>query len=322
MVVEPYNLAAVKESAIATTLPTRRIKPRRLMPGATIGIVAPASPFERDVFDQGIAVLEAMGFETRPAQWIFTRQGFLAGDDALRAAQLTAAWADERVDAVMCARGGYGSLRILPLLNVQQMAARPIPFIGFSDISALHQQLLFLAGLVTFHGPMVCSLARADEQTRNTFLETLTGDGPRQIVAETPQVVAPGRCRGILTGGNLTTLCHLVGTVYAPSYDGCVLFIEDRGEAPYRIDRMLVQMKMAGCFSGLAGLILGTFQDCGSMDDLGGVIGEVFGDMDIPVLSGFAAGHTDRNLTLPFGVEVRLDTDRGELTLLEASTSD
>jgi len=197
-----------------------------------------------------------------------------------------------------------------------------MPFIGFSDICTLHQQFLFQAGLVTFHGPTVCSLAEADEQTRSAFFETLTGDAPRQIVGDTPRMIAPGRSQGVLTGGNLTTLCHLVGTAYAPCYEGCVLLIEDRGEAPYRIDRMLVQMKMAGCFSGLAGLILGTFQDCGSMDDIIQIIGDVFGDLNVPLLAGFASGHTDRNLMLPLGVEVRLDADRGELTLLESPTLD
>lgn len=318
----PFDPVATKEPTIAYPIPTQRIKPRRLRPGATIGIVAPASPFESDVFDQGVAIVQAMGFETRLAQGISARQGYLAGDDAFRAAQLMAMWADERVDAVICARGGYGSLRILPLLNFQQMVARPMPFIGFSDICTLHQQFLFQVGLVTFHGPTVCSLVEADEQTRGAFFEALTGEVPLQIVAESPRVIAPGRSQGILTGGNLTTLCHLVGTAYAPSYEKCVLFIEDRGEEPYRIDRMLVQMKMAGCFRGLAGLILGTFKDCGSMDDIIHIIGDVFGDLDVPVLAGFAAGHTHRNLILPFGVEVRLDADRGELTLLESPTSD
>lgn len=263
-----------------------------------------------------------MGFQTRTAEGIFASQGYLAGDDALRAAQLAAMWADERVDAILCARGGYGTLRILPWLNFQQMANRPLPFIGFSDICTLHQQFLFQAGLVTFHGPTVCTLAKADVQTRNAFFDILTGDAPRQIVADSPRMIASGQCQGILTGGNLTTLCHMVGTAYAPSYEGCVLFIEDRGEAPYRIDRMLVQMKMAGCFSGLAGLVLGTFNDCGTMDDIIHIIDDVCGDLNIPVLAGFAAGHTDRNMTLPFGVEVRLDTDRGDLTLLESPTSD
>ena len=169
---------------------------------------------------------------------------------------------------------------------------------------------------------MVCSLAQADEPTRASFHETLTGHGPDQYCLEAPRTITPGRGQGVLTGGNLTTLCHMVGTPFSPVFNQCVLFLEDRGEAVYRIDRLLVQMKMAGCFSGLSGIVLGTFQDCGSMDDIISVMGDVFGDMQVPVLAGFGAGHTRRNLTLAFGVEVELDADRGAITLLESPFAD
>ena len=141
-------------------LPSTRIKPHRLKPGATIGIAAPSGAFQPDVFDQGLAVIQAMGFKTRPAPGIDARQGYLAGDDSHRAAQLAAMWADQGVDALMCARGGYGALRILSLLDFDQLAARPIPFIGFSDICSLHHQLLFRAGWSHFTAPWSAPLPR------------------------------------------------------------------------------------------------------------------------------------------------------------------
>lgn len=302
--------------------PRNCIKPRRLAPGATIGIVAPASPFDHESFENGLAVLQSMGFKTQPAQGLLKRRGYLAGDDAERAAQLMAAWADDTCDALMCARGGYGSLRILPYLDFSRLKDRPKPFIGFSDITALHVQLNLAAGVATFHGPTVCTLAEADLQTRTSLFQTLTSERTGSLPIENPRTIRSGLARGMLIGGNLATLCHLVGTPYARSFAGGILLLEDTGEAPYRIDRMLVQMRLAGCFYALAGLVLGQFQNCGSEHDVFHVIDDVLGDCNIPVLAGLAVGHGQTNVTLPLGVWVALDADRGELALLESPVSD
>ena len=301
-------------------LPKSIRQPPMLPPGGVIGVVAPASPFDRRVFESGRAVLEGMGFQVRPGRGIFERQGYLAGSDRHRANELLAAWLDEGLDALICARGGYGSMRILPYLDFALLAKRAIPFIGFSDISAILQQLVFRMGLSAFHGPTVCSLADADEATRDSFLRMLTGGAEAATLAAGLHPLISGRASGVLVGGNLTTLCHLLGTPYAAGYRGCVLFIEDRGEAPYRIDRMLAQMKLAGCFEGLAGLVLGSFQDCGTDADINAIVSDVFGDLPIPVVAGLAAGHTQSNMTLPLGRPVLLDAEKGELVVTATDT--
>lgn len=297
-----------------------RRKPNALEPGDTVGIVAPAGPFSLPDLTRGVALLHAMGFATRLNGALFARQGFLAGPDALRAAQLHAMFADDGVHAIMCARGGYGSLRLLQSLDYALIAAHPKPFIGFSDTTALHQAIRLKTGLVTFHGPMVCSLEPSDAAAGSALQQTLQAAvmGPPQIGGL--RTLQPGRAEGILVGGNLSTLCSLVGTPFAETYRDKVLFLEDRGERPYRIDRMLVQMKLAGCFEGLAGLVLGSFTDCGAGEEIDAIVRQLFDDRPIPIMAGLAAGHQHPNWTLPLGVRVVLDADNGILRFQEAAT--
>jgi muramoyltetrapeptide carboxypeptidase len=292
------------------------IKPKRLESGAIIGVVAPASPFNRDELEQGLSVLHAMGFGTQLADGLFERNSYLAGDDQLRADQLHSMFLDDRVDAIMCARGGYGSLRILPLLDYALFCARPKPFIGFSDITALHHALYRYTGMVTFHGPMVCTLANSDAQSRASWQQVLCAKGLPPAHGENTRALQPGRSQGRFLGGNLATLCHLLGTPFAPEYQGCILFIEETGEMPYRIDRMLVQMKLAGCFEHLAGVVLGSFKNCGDAAQIDRLMRQMF-DKDIPILAGIDAGHANRNLTLPLGIMAALDADQGEIRFLE-----
>ncbi len=299
-----------------------QIKPRRLKMGGIIGIVAPASPFDQDELAQGRTLLHAMGFATQLAGGVFARKGFLAGSDTDRAEQIHAMFTDDHVNAIMCARGGYGSLRLLPLLDFNLIRTHPKPFIGFSDITALHHAIFQRCGLVTFHGPVVCTLAKGDPRNRSSFIEAVCTGQPVRLTADEPLAIKPGMAQGILVGGNLTTLCHLLGTPFAASYKGCLLFIEDTGEAPYRIDRMLVQMKIAGIFSGLSGIILGTFKACGAQADIHEIVRRLFDDCDIPILAGVGCGHGERNFTIPFGAMARLNADAGELTVLEAATVD
>ena len=294
--------------------------PVRLKPGAKIGIAAPAGPFDSQTFLRGTRILEAKGFEVYVPQGLLEANGYLAGSDEHRADFVNQLFADKSVDAIVCARGGYGSLRILHLLDYDVVAKNPKIFIGFSDITALLTVLYDRCGLVTFHGPVLTSLADADEITKVSLFQTVSSDTKLEIEVSEGITLSPGAGSGILCGGNLNTLCHLVGTPFAPSFADKILFLEDRAEAPYRIDRMLIQMKLADCFKGLAGIVLGSFEDCGPADEIFNIINEIFSDYHVPILAGMNAGHGNPNLTLPMGIEATLDADRHMLSYHRAAT--
>ncbi len=295
----------------------KMIKPARLTPGDTIGIVAPASPFDREQFEQGIAVIHRLGFASKLAKGIFAREGYLAGTDQQRALQLNAMADDDEVRALMCARGGFGTLKILDHLDYGLFRDRAKPLIGFSDITALHQALHLKSGLVTFHGPTVTTLARGDEASQMAWRNGLTDLNPMPLDLSDARPLQAGTAQGVFVGGNLTTLCHMVGTPYAVGFKDGLLLIEDTGEAPYRIDRMLTQMMMAGAFQGLRGLLLGSFKDCGDPHEVEALVQRLFGNMQIPIVAGVPVGHGDCNLTVPLGIPARLDTEKGELVFLE-----
>lgn len=285
-------------------------KPRRLRPGAVIGIAAPASPFDRESLDRGVEVLHGMGFETVIPEGLSTAQGYLAAPDEKRAAVLQRLFEDARVEAVFCARGGYGSLRILPLLDYDRIAAHPKIFIGFSDVSALLSAITMRCGFAAFHGPVVTTLADSAESTRTALLAAIASDVPLVISSPSAVTVRPGRAAGVVCGGNLTTLCHLLGTPFQPAFRNRILFLEDRGEAAYRIDRMLTQLKLAGCLEGLRGVILGGFADCGPDREIFDIVQSRLADASVPILGGVPAGHAEPNLTLPLGIPAVLDADR------------
>ena len=294
----------------------KNIKPFPLKPGDTIGIAAPAGPFDPDKFNQGKKVLETMGFRIWHDKSIFQQRGFLAGTDTRRADQLNRLFADPSVQAIVCARGGYGSMRILPLLDLNAIRTHPKIFMGFSDISALLSVLNERCGLVTFHGPMVTTLANATKKTIMAMKTALTSGAPFEVISENAQVIKPGVCSGILAGGNLTTLCHLVGTPYRPNFRGKILIFEDVGEMTYRIDRMLTQMTLAGCFDGIVGLILGAFKKCGQPNEIVEIFDNIFHKADIPILAGFDVGHGKTNLTIPIGRDATLDTAKKRLYVI------
>ena len=298
----------------------KSVRPPSLKPGDTIGIVAPAGPFDPDKFMKGKAVLESMGFQTIFDDSIFQKNGFLAGTDFQRADQVNHLFADPSVQAIICARGGYGSMRILSLLDFETIQKNPKIFLGFSDISALLSVLYDQCGLVTFHGPLVTTLAKATEKTIMAMKTALVSDASLELIPEDGTVIKPGVCSGLMAGGNLTTLCHLVGTPFAPNFKEKILLLEDVGEMPYRIDRMLTQMKLAGCFNDMAGLILGTFKKCGHLNDVVDIVDNIFKDTDIPILAGFDMGHGTHNLTVPMGMRATLDTDKNQLLFHEPAT--
>lgn len=291
------------------TMKKKLLIPSMLKPGDTIGIAAPASPFDIGKFKKGTSVLKSMGFNVRVPEEIYSVTGYLAGDDNHRAQIINDFFSDKKIKAVFCARGGFGSMKLLPLLNYKTISKNPKTIIGYSDITALLSAVYNKCGLVSFHGPMVTTLGSATKKTINAMLSVLTSQSDINIKNNKAVVLSPGKVSGTLLGGNLSTLCHLTGTPYFPSLNDSVLFIEDRGEALYRIDRMLTHMKIAGCFSGLAGLVIGSFTECGSVKKVYKLIQDLFKEYDIPVLAGLEAGHGKENITIPFGLKADLDTE-------------
>jgi len=295
-------------------------RPARLKPGARVGIVAPAGPFDEETFGRGTRILEKMGLEVFIPPQLLDARGYLAASDRHRARLVNQLFADKSIDAVICARGGYGSIRILPLLDYEIITDNPKVFIGFSDITVLLNVIAERCGLATFHGPVVTSLADATDESRKSLMQAVSSDVRFEIRAPEGKALKAGSATGAVCGGNLTTLCHLVGTPYAPCFANKILFLEDRGEAPYRVDRMLVHMKLAGCFESLAGIVLGSFENCGSMESILNIVSEIFSLETIPILAGFEAGHGQNNLTIPLGVEATLDADRHLLAYHQAAT--
>ncbi|MFH1980875.1 MAG: LD-carboxypeptidase [Pseudomonadota bacterium] len=286
----------------------------RLKPGATIGVAAPAGPFDEDLFATGLSIIEGMGFKAHVDPRIAAKTAFLAGDDRQRADVLHALFENKGISAIICARGGYGSLRLLPLLDAPLISRNPKPVIGFSDITALLLFLSLRCGIPAIHGPVVTSLATSDAATL-AGLEKLLSGAAIAIAADPADVLRPGIAAGPLIGGNLTTLNHLLATGFMPDLSGCILLLEDIHEAPYRLDRMLCQMRMAGCFDALAGLALGTFEYCGEPAHIRDVFLTHFERLSIPVMGGFPIGHGATNLAVPLGVPAVLDTGRATLSV-------
>jgi len=295
-------------------------KPCRLKLGDTIGIAAPASSFDTGNLNRGVKIIESMGFRVRIPDGIQAQEGYLAGSDAHRAALINHLFADPEIKAIVAARGGYGSLRILPGLDVDGIRSHPKICVGFSDITALLNVLCQHCNLVTFHGPVVTSIGESTRRSADAMYSMLTSSVNPEIRVVSPVEVYQGTASGTVLGGNLCTLCHMCGTPYQPDLEGAILFLEDRGEPLYKIDRMITQMKYAGCFDGLRALALGTFDDCGPIEEVHRLFGRLFRDFRIPILAGFEVGHGGTNLTLALGASATLDTRSARLVYHEAPT--
>lgn len=320
------------------------LRPKALARGATVALVSPASP-PSDPENVAVAedIVRSLGFSPRVMPNVAKRTMYLAGSDEERAADLNAAFGDPSVDAVWCVRGGYGSPRILPLVNYELIRQRPKPFIGYSDVTALLNAITRLTGLVTFHGPNAneTQTAYALDGFRRVLerpeaagviaapppFETKEGQVERQHRLKT---LAPGKARGRLVGGNVSVLSTLIGTPFEPELEEKVLFLEEVGEEPYRIDRWLTHLVLTGKLSSCAGIVLGKFTDCGPRDfqpSFNGtwtwqeVAADRFGKLGVPVLSGLLFGHVADKATLPLGVLAQLDADAKTLTLLEPAVA-
>ncbi len=301
---------------VAENANMKMIIPDPLKEGDKIGIAAPAGPFEIEKFERGLAVIGKMGFVPVVDDDVYKRDRHLAGPDQHRAGHLNRLFANDEIQAIICARGGFGCLRVLPYLDYDLIREHPKTLIGFSDVTALLVALVQRCGLAGLHGPVVTSLGFADEESKARLKQVLTANAREDLAPVDPVVIRTGQASGLLTGGNLATLCHLVGTDFAPDFSGKIVLLEDVNEAPYRIDRMLTQMRMVGCFENVAGIVLGTFKDCGTNAEILAVIEDVFADFEGPLLGGFEIGHGKRNLAVPIGVLSEVDTEACVLRFL------
>ncbi len=311
--------------------PFRR-KPKRLREGATVALIAPASPVSDEKIIKALANLAALGYNVREGDSLRARYGYLAGKDEARLADLHWAFSDPDVDAVWCVRGGYGVTRLLPHIDYDLIRKHPKPFIGFSDVTALHIAIGQKTGLVTFHGPVAAS--DFPENTLQHFRAMLvnpqsgyllrTPDAEEDLTDEAfrPFSIAPGTASGQLTGGNLSLLAALAGTEFEPSFRQKIVFIEDVGEQPYRIDRLLTQLLQATDLNEAAGIALGVFAECGPKNtefslSLPETLRDRLGNLGIPVLYGLPFGHVAHQATFPYQIDARLDANNQTLTLLE-----
>lgn len=313
------------------------LKPRVLQPGDTVGVVAPASPpLDPEAVPRGIAALEEMGLRVRLGRHTLDRDGYLAGGDRERAADLMEMFLDPAVRAVFSLRGGYGSGRILPLLDFAAIRCNPKIFVGYSDITALHLAIHRLAGLVTFHGPMVAadlggglSAYSAGHLRRALFEPAPLGAMGKPPDAPGLVSVRGGRASGRLVGGNLSLVVAGLGTPYAIETEGKILFLEDVGEEPYRIDRMLTHLRHSGRLGEAAGIVFGECAGCETSGarpaypgapDVQEVVTRALAPLGVPALFGLTIGHGTHKATLPLGVRATLDADAAVLTIEEAAT--
>ncbi len=303
------------------------IRPPAVGPGAVLGVAAPSGPVDPVRLANGLRILRAAGFEIALAPGLLERDGFLAGDDGGRARDLGRLLRDPGVDAVLCARGGYGAMRLLPGLDLRALRARPKAFVGFSDVTAIH--LAFAAeGLVSFHGPVVeCGAGPEAEENLRAMAAALGGVGPRALApAADPtggralRTLGAGRATGRLLGGNLSLLAATVGTPWEVPADGAVLFLEEVGEPAYRLDRYLTQLWLAGKLQAAAGFVVGDLAGCcqGPHEpDAVELLAERLLPLGKPCLAHLPLGHGARNGTIPLGVRVELDAGARTLTFME-----
>jgi muramoyltetrapeptide carboxypeptidase len=328
------SISAQPSSAAHPAAPA--VRPRRLRPGSTVGLVSPGSPVAEDL-DVQLAQesFEAMGLRVRLGEHVRERRGYLAGGDAERAADLNRMFADPSIDAVFALRGGWGSARILPLVDFDAIRRNPKVFVGYSDITALLNAIHARTGLITFHGPMgISRWGRFPYEHFRRLLfdaEALELANPANIGDDLVQrehrvqTITPGTARGRLLGGNLTVLAAIIGSDYLPTWDGAILFLEDIDEGIHRMDRMLTQLRLAGVLGRLGGFVFGKCTNCGPDNSPGGGFGsptlqQVIVDhvrpLGIPAWSGAMIGHIADQWTVPVGAEVEIDAARGVIRML------
>lgn len=302
------------------------LKPTRLRSGDKVAVVAPASPFPRDEFDKGVTELQRLGFEAVFEESVFAQHGgYLSGDGSARAKAFLDAWRDPSVRALIAVRGGYGSVHLLPYLEQHDLRETPKAFIGYSDLTSLLTYLTTGCGIVSFHGPMLDRrLGRGiDAYDHASFMGALTSTEPLgELTAPALETFCKGEAAGPLLGGTLAQLVASLGTPYAFNPPkGHVLFLEDVAERPYRLDRMLTQLRLAGIVDSASALVLGEFVDCNEPKgepSARAVLSDLLKEFNGPVVYGFPSGHTTgRLVTLPLGVRARVVADGRPRVIIE-----
>ncbi|MBS2027929.1 MAG: LD-carboxypeptidase [Deltaproteobacteria bacterium] len=287
-----------------------------LQSGDPVSIIAPAGPFEPAIFEQGVAALKELGLEPRFDPRISERIRYLAGDEQRRLSELLGAFRDPQTRAVFCARGGYGAMHLLPRIPVKELPDKPL--VGFSDITALH--LLWQRnGRRSIHGPVVTQLGKQPAGVKDA-LGTLLFQGRAPTLTGAEPIVA-GTATAPVVGGNLSVLTRLIGTPYLPELRGKILLVEDVGERPYRLDRMLTHLQLAGLLDGLAGIAVGGLTGCEEKEadyTAREIVRELLGRLAIPSALGFSVGHGEVNFPVVLGAPARLDAGAGTLTPVEA----
>ena len=314
------------------------IKPPRLKSGDKLGIVAPGSYISEEELQDSIKNLNQLGFETTHSEKILLQSGYFAGSDKDRADDLMEKFLDKSVKGIVCARGGYGCSRILPMLDYDVIRSNPKILIGYSDITALLYGIYQKSGLITFHGPVgtssfndysVDNFKRVlmNPERSKTFKNSTSGED-ENVYGVTS--IVKGKGKGRLVGGNLSIMVSLIGTEYDVDYSGKIIFIEEVGEEPYRVDRMLTQLIQAGKFDHAAGIMMGIFRKCEVKENsdltaksfnLMEVLQDRFGNFKIPVVYGMSFGHVKDKFTIPFGALAELDANKHTFTLLEKAVN-
>ena len=306
------------------------IKPKALEFGDTIGVIAPASPTSKANIKKAEKKLVEMGFKVKMGESCFETYGYLSGTDDIRARDLNNMFADEEVSGIICMRGGYGTPRLLELIDYELIKRNPKVFVGYSDITALHIAITQLSNLVTFHGPMVAAdlIGDVSEFTQKSLYNSiLKGEFSGDIDnpdGEDIVTINGGMAEGPIIGGNLSLVVDTLRTPYEIDVKGKILFLEEIGEESYQIDRMFNQLRLSGLLEEAEGIILGDFHNCGAEISkhpdsltLEQVIDDLVRPVNKPTIYNLQSGHCEPMITLPFGVNARLDADKGQLTILE-----
>ena len=302
------------------------IRPARLQPGDIVRVIAPSGPVFADAFAAGAAVLSARYHLRYDPTTLFASDGFLAGSDDQRLSSLVEALHDPEARAVCMGRGGYGLLRIASRLDLDLLRSHPKPIVGFSDGTVL-LALAAKAGIAAIHGPVVTQLGRLPEEDHAALFSLLESAEPRPLLTGL-ETLCPGSATGPLLGGNLEVFSRLLGTPLLPDLEGSILFFEEVGERPYRIDRLLTHLELAGVLAAVAGVVVGDLVACEEPGESRvaspsaiAVVRERLGRLGIPVALGAHIGHGRRNSSLPYGMPASLDTKTGTLVALEAAVS-
>lgn len=295
------------------------IKAPRLIANDTVGIVAPASPVSKSEIVEGLHLVESFPLKVRLGSHLFNRLSYLAGSDHDRVSDLHQMFSDPEIKAIFCTRGGYGSARLLDRIDFDLIRKNPKVLVGFSDLTALLIALYKASGLTTIHGPTLSDLPKGKNWQHLSRLIT-TSHKP-QISLAHGRAVNEGKARGILLGGNLSTICALLDTPFLPSFERIILFLEEKGESPYRVDRMLTHLLLSGRLAHLSALVIGQMEDCGEQEILQSLFQERLGSLRIPVVTGLPVGHGLENISVPLGLPALLDTKRMVLEIEEPAVT-